>query len=76
MSAERGDRKPCTHLECRGTMQFGREPLTPTTSAGSVEGERGWVCSADPHHFTLRSSRPDAAENRASALRDQDRAGS
>jgi hypothetical protein len=54
MPAARGDRKPCLHLHCEGTMQFGREPVTP--SPGSPEyGERGWVCSVNPVHFQRAS---------------------
>jgi hypothetical protein len=58
MAAARGDRKPCTHGDCAGTMQFGREPI-PQTSAIRVDGERGWVCSEKPEHFLLASHRAD-----------------
>ena len=54
MAAARGDRKPCTQPRCAGTMQFGRE-LSRTQSELSVEGQRGWVCSAEPGHFLLES---------------------
>ena len=50
MSPARGDRKPCSHADCSGTMQFGREPL-PKTSNLTAEAERGWVCSQEPEHF-------------------------
>ena len=65
MAAARGDRKPCTHAECAGTMQFGREPLPQTPTASSVDGERGWVCSDDREHFLLASPRHDAADSSA-----------
>ena len=55
--AHRGDRKPCTHEECAGTMQFGREPLRQVAPATSGDGERGWVCSENPSHFQLPSER-------------------
>ena len=61
MASERGDRKPCTHDECRGTMQFGRQPLPQTSSAVTVDGERGWVCSDHPEHFLLASSKRGVA---------------
>ena len=53
MIPSRGDRKPCSHPQCAGTMQFGREPLPRTTVGLVAEGERGWVCSADAGHFQL-----------------------
>ena len=54
MSAARGDRKPCTHPRCPGTMQFGREPLA--ASAGSTaHGALGWVCGENPDHFKRAS---------------------
>lgn len=65
MAAARGDRKPCTHADCAGTMQFGREPLPQTSSAMGVEGERGWACSDNPEHFLLASHRRDAAASGA-----------
>jgi hypothetical protein len=50
-------------------MQFSRE-LLPQTSATTIDGERGWVCSDTPAHFqpasgprpsdAARSSAPDA----------------
>jgi hypothetical protein len=61
MAPARGDRKPCTHAECAGTMQFGRELLRQTSSALAVDGEPGWVCSDDPEHFLLAPHRHDAA---------------
>ena len=57
MASARGDRKPCTHAECRGTMQFGRKPLRQVSPAVSSDGERGWVCSEHPSHFQLPSER-------------------
>jgi hypothetical protein len=57
MASARGDRKPCTHAECAGTMQFGREPLRQVAPATSGDGERGWVCSENPSHFQLASER-------------------
>jgi hypothetical protein len=58
MTSARGDRKPCTHAECSGTMQFGREPLPETALAMTAEGEPGWVCSETPGHFQLAAERP------------------
>ena len=57
MASARGDRKPCTHSECVGTMQFGREPVRQAAPAMSGDGDRGWVCSENPSHF-----RREAAE--------------
>ena len=57
MASARGDRKPCTHAACAGTMQFGREPLRQVAPATSGDGERGWVCSENPGHFQLASER-------------------
>lgn len=65
MAAARGDQKPCTHSECSGTMQFGRE-LLPQTSATTIDGERGWVCSATPGHFQPASGRRPAEAARYS----------
>ena len=56
MAAARGDRKPCTHPQCAGIMQFGREVALAST-AQSAEARRGWVCSEEPGHFLLESSR-------------------
>lgn len=52
MASARGDRKPCTHGECSGTMQFGRQPQLQVSSA-MPERESGWVCSEDQAHFQL-----------------------
>jgi hypothetical protein len=57
MASARGDRKSCTHAECVGTMQFGREPLRQVGPAMSGDGGRGWVCSENPRHFQLASER-------------------
>lgn len=58
MSAARGDRKPCIHLGCLGTMQFGREapsdgrdPATVGPRRVQPMGTRGWRCSETPAHF-------------------------
>ena len=51
MASARGDRKPCTHTACPGTMHFAREQLRQTSSAPAAEGGRGWVCSETPAHF-------------------------
>lgn len=55
MAAARGDRKPCTHARCPGTMQFGRQPVAQTAGRSTADGERGWVCSGDSRHFQLPS---------------------
>lgn len=55
MASERGDQKPCTHSGCRGTMQFGREPLPQSASGARVTGERGWVCGENAGHFMQAS---------------------
>ena len=60
MASARGDRKPCTHAECSGTMQFSREPLVQTSSTMPADGDRGWICSENPGHFLLASARPPA----------------
>lgn len=39
-------------------MQFGREPLAPTSRAMSTDGERGWACGENPGHFELDSGHP------------------
>jgi hypothetical protein len=51
MASARGDRKPCSHAACPGTMQFAREQLPQTSSAPAAEGGRGWVCSESSAHF-------------------------
>ena len=69
MASARGDRKPCTHADCPGTMQFGREPLPQVPPARPLDGERGWVCSEQPGHFqpaSERSGPQDGREPRAS----------
>ncbi len=77
MAPARGDRKPCTHAQCPGTMQFSREPLPQTASTMTVDGERGWVCSENPRHFQLASERPrpEAAANSAPHARWDDDGG-
>lgn len=75
MASARGDRKPCTHAECAGTMQFGREPLPQVAPAMSGDGERGWVCSENPGHFQLaaqRARREAVASSAPQARRDDD----
>ena len=57
MASARGDRKPCTHAECQGTMQFGREQLAEVPPARPLDGEHGWVCSEQPGHFQSASER-------------------
>ena len=57
MAPARGDSKPCTHAECAGTMQFGREPLRQVGPAMSGDGARGWVCSENPGHFRVAAER-------------------
>ena len=56
MASARGDRKPCTHGECSGTMQFGRQPELQVSSA-MPRGERGWACSENESHFQLAAER-------------------
>jgi hypothetical protein len=77
MTSARGDSKPCTHADCPGTMQFGREPLPATASARTVDGEPGWVCSENPGHFQLAAEypRPEAAANGAPHARWDDDGG-
>jgi hypothetical protein len=69
MASARGDRKPCTHAECPGTMQFGREPLPQVSPARPLDGERGWVCSEQRGHFQSASepSRIETAPSPAPA---------
>lgn len=71
MSAARGDRKSCTHPGCRGTMQFGREPLPRTAEGTTADGERGWVCSQDAGHFQRASNllAPGPGANNAAGTR-------
>jgi hypothetical protein len=57
MAPARGDSKPCTHAECAGTMQFGREPFRQVGPAISGDGARGWVCSENPGHFRVATER-------------------
>ena len=78
MASARGDRKPCTHAKCAGTMQFGREPLRQDATATSGDGERGWVCSENPGHFQLASERArrEAAVSSAPQARWDDDGGS
>jgi hypothetical protein len=60
MTASRGDTKPCTALDCAGTMQFGRRGDSdartpalrrPADRADVAMDAKGWVCKADPAHF-------------------------
>lgn len=60
MSAERGDRKPCTRTGCLGTMQFGREPVSNGPTVNQAYGDRGWNCSEKSEHFQLPSERDPA----------------
>jgi hypothetical protein len=77
MASARGDRKPCTHAECSGTMQFGREPLPTRAYVMTVDGDRGWVCSENPGHFQRAAERPrpEAAANGAPHARWDDDGG-
>ena len=69
MTASRGDRKACTHADCAGTMQFGRELLaTPSSSRTKHEGDRGWVCSVEPRHFERASHQPLAKSSDSGTL--------
>ena len=61
MPAARGDRKPCTHIGCLGTLQFGREapsdrrvPAEAKPDWSEPTGTLGWRCTEGPAHF-----RPD-----------------
>lgn len=65
ISAARGDIKPCTTRDCRGTMQFGREPMHASTGIGTVTAALGWVCSASSAHFTRTSGARDDAGRKA-----------
>lgn len=78
MASARGDRKPCTHAECSGTMQFGREQQPQAPPARPLDGERGWVCSEHPEHFRPASERvrPEAAASPAHQARWDDDGGS
>jgi hypothetical protein len=78
MASARGDRKPCTHAECSGTMQFGREPVPESAFGMTIDGERGWVCSENPGHFQLATERPrpEAPANGAPQARWDDDGGS
>jgi len=59
MSAERGDRKPCTHAGCTGQMQYGRElPLGRRSDQSETRGlnaeaigSLAWRCSEQASHF-------------------------
>ena len=78
MASARGDTKPCTHAECAGTMQFGREPTRQVGTAMAGDGARGWVCSQSPSHFRLASERErgGAAVSSAPRARWEDDGGS
>ena len=78
MASAREDRKPCTHAECQGTMQFGREQLAEVPPARPLDGERGWVCSEQPGHFQSASdqSRVETAQTPAHQARWDDDGGS
>jgi hypothetical protein len=77
MASARGDRKPCTHAECSGTMQFGREQLPETAFALTVDGEPGWICSENSGHFQLAAEflRPEAVASGAPHARWDDDGG-
>ena len=69
MTASRGDRKACTHADCPGTMQFGRELLPAPSSSGTKrEGDRGWVCSVETRHFERASGERPAERSDRSSL--------
>jgi hypothetical protein len=78
MASAMGDRKPCTHAECQGTMQFGREQLAEVPPARPLDGEHGWVCSEQPGHFQSASdqSRIETAPSPAHQARWDDDGGS
>jgi len=71
MPPARGDSKRCTHADCSGTMQFGREVRLQTQSATIPDGEPGWNCSEDRGHFELtsESARHKAAPSAAPQAR-------
>jgi hypothetical protein len=68
MASARGDRKPCTHAECSGSMQFGRESVIQTSSTMTADGEYGWVCSEYAAHFQLASDHPRTEVAASSAV--------
>jgi hypothetical protein len=78
MASARGDRKPCTHAECSGTMQFGREPLLQVPPGMPPHGERGWACDESPAHFQFSSEgeQPGGAASPATQPRWDDDGGS
>ena len=53
MASALGDRKPCTHAQCAGTMHFGREPMRQVAPAISDDGDSGWVCSETFDHTSM-----------------------
>ena len=69
MASSRGDTKPCTAVDCGGTMQFGRRKDGEASSASKSAAvpardrrptdagldDKGWVCSTDPTHFRQAS---------------------
>jgi len=77
MAPARGDRRPCTHTDCSGTMRFGREPLPTPLSMKPAEGERGWVCSDTAAHFrpVFERGQPDTATRATARARWEDDGG-
>jgi len=57
-SAARGDTRPCIQPGCKGVMQFGRRPSATAAGASSTPSDPGWVCNANPAHFTATITHP------------------
>ena len=46
----RGDRKPCTHTGCAGTMWFGRDVVAHVVGPMRQEGKERWLCDQRASH--------------------------
>ena len=58
MSA-RGDRKPCTHSGCSGTMRFGRDVIAHVVGPMRQAGPERWLCDQRAGHESDESPHAD-----------------
>ena len=51
----RGDRQPCTHTGCPGTLWFGRDVIAHVVGPMRQEGKERWLCDQRAGHDSHES---------------------
>jgi hypothetical protein len=57
----RGDRKPCTHTGCSGTLWFDRDVIAHVVGPMRQEGKERWLCDQRASHDSQESTYADHA---------------